>query len=270
MSSFHRLLVTAGLLAAVAWGAGCAGPRGAADVRPELPANFPHHTLEQIQGQLRPPSVDTLKAFRARASVAIRSGDRNVNASADVRHRRGDTLYMTISPGLGIEAARVLVTPDSFFVYDRINKQLTYGSIAYASAFLPVPIEGDEAFLTLLGLAPPDTGVGWILEADSSYYLLHSPDDTRLAVIDPTIWRVVRYEQRTPEGDLVEDRRYSEYDRIEGVFLPRRIIVRRPQEQTNAILYYRDLDLDPGGLSFPFRVQDDVERILVDERQFTK
>jgi len=197
----------------------------------------------------------------------VRAGGRSVSASADVRHARGDSLYMTVSPGMGIEAARVLVTADSFYVYDRINQELTYGSLAYATQFLPVPLQPEDAFLILLGLAPPDADTDWTLEAASSQYLLRSVEGDQLAVVDPSIWRIVRYEQRTPTGDLIEERRYSEFSRMDGLFLPRRIIVRRPQDQANAILYYRDLTLNPNPLTFPFRVKDGVKRILVGEEQ---
>jgi hypothetical protein len=174
---------------------------------------------------------------------------------------------MSVSPGMGIEAARVLVTQDSFYVYDRIHQELTYGSLAYATEFLPVPVQPEDAFLILLGLAPPDPDVAWTLEADNSQYLLRSTDGNRLIVVDPSIWRVVRYEQRTPEGDLIEQRQYSEFAEMDGLFLPRRLIVRRPFDEANAIVYYRDLTLNPVPLTFPFRVKDDVKRTLVDQQR---
>lgn len=269
MSVFRPVLVPIAVLALSLVAMGCAGARGVTEARPELPGSFPNHTLAQIQAQLRPPSADTLRSFRAKASLAVRARGRSVNASADLRHARGDSLYMTVSPGMGIEAARVLVTPDSFYVYDRINQELTYGSLAYATQFLPVPLAPEDAFLILLGLNPPDATTGWTLEADSSHYLLRSVEGDRLAVVDPSIWRIVRYEQRTPEGDLIEQRQYSAFAEMDGLFLPRRIIVRRPQDAANAIIYYRDFTLNPEPLSFPFRVKDGVKRILVDRAEPT-
>lgn len=44
-------------------------------------------------------------------------------------------------------------------------------------------------------------------------------------------------------------------------------MIRRPQEETSATLYYRDLDLNPGALSFPDRIGEGAERVLVTESQ---
>lgn len=230
---------------------------------PGLPEAYPNHTIEQVEAYLRPPAADTLLTFRAKASLALRTPDQSATVTADLRQRRGDSLYMSVSPGLGIEAARLLVTPDSFFVYDRIKKRLTYGALADAEESLPALLAGDDAFLMLLGLAPPEASVVWEMTADSSYYILSDPERDRYYVINPTVWRVARYVERDSDGDLVEERIFDEYDLFDGIYLPRRVMLRRPQDDTRATLYYRDLDLNPDAVSFPFRVGDDVDRVPV-------
>lgn len=256
-----RLLCTIGLTVLVL--AGCASTRPKApQLDTTLPEAFPYHTLEQIEQQLILTS-DTLHAFTGKANLSIQSPSRSGRFSADLRARRGDSLFLSISPGLGIEAARALVTPDSVFLYDRLQNQVTYGSLDEAAGLLALPIEGDDVFRNLLGLVVPDPAVDWRLEADTAFYYLRDPTGTRTYTADPSIWRIVRYEQRTPAGELVEERVFSDFDRFEGVYLPRRVLFRRPPEKSTASLYYRSLELNPEALSFALRTSGSTRRVPV-------
>lgn len=262
----RRLLSHTGwLLAGVILLAGCSGPRAATAPRPDLPGAFPNHSLAQILQAVQ-PQPDTLSAFTAKASLSIRSPQQDGNVNADVASRRGDSLSMRVSvPGLGIEAARMLVTPDSFFVYDRIKKKVMYGSVAYANQVLPVPVSGDDAFLSMLGLPAPDADVAWTVEVQDEFYHLSAPAQGLSYLIDPARWRVVRFEARTPDGEVLEQRVYSEFDLFGGLYLPRRIFFSRPQDDTRVSLYYRDLTLNPDDLSISWSVSDSADRVLIDE-----
>lgn len=251
------------------WGAGCSGSRPVVDNRPDLPDAFPTHTLAQIQQQIRLAGADTLVSLQGKANLSIRTPELKGSVTARMEHRRNDSLYMSLTATLGIEAARMLVTPDSFFVYDRINKKLNYGSMVYASTFLPPLLTGDDVFLNLLGLLLPDPDIAWQLDADTAYYHLRDAAGRRHFVIDPTVWRVVRYEERTAQGELIESHNFAEYDLFDGVFVPRRIILQRPLDDTSISMYYRELTLNPPTLSMTLRVGDSVEWVLIDENTNT-
>lgn len=255
-SSLRYALAITALLVTVA---GCAPSRRLAERPTELPDRFPRHSLEEIDQLIR-VDTDTLTAFRGKASLALRSPQQSGQFSADIRSRRDDSLYLSISPGLGIEAARALVTPDSFFLYNRIENEVTYGSIDRAAEFLPAPLASGDLFRNLLGLSVPEVGPGWQLEATEDRYLLRDPSGLQTYVIDPALWRIVRYEARTPDGVLVEERTYSDFDRFDGVFLPRQIVFERPAEEILASIYYRDLALNPREMSFPFRTSPAARR----------
>lgn len=253
MTRAFLLLLCTSLLAV----AGCATSRTANEARPGLPAGFPNHSAPEIQRHLL-QGTDSLQAFKGKANLTVNSPDQRGTFSAQINHRRGDSLYMTLSPGLGIEAVRMLVTPDSFYVYNRIEKQLTYGSIRDAEAVLPAALTVDDLFANLTGTLAPSPNREWTVEADTSYY--HLTSGLQSYVVDPTTWRVVRYVKRSPSGEIVEERRFSEFDRFGSLYLPRRIIFRRPAEDTNAVLYYRDLTLNPRRLQFDLRVSSSAER----------
>ncbi len=242
--------------------AACASPRPAADVRTDMPAEFPEHSAEQI-GTLLPSPSDTVQSIRLRAGMNIRSPEQNGSFSASLNYRRADSLYMTISPGLGIEAGRVLVTPDSVFIYNRIDRSLAYGSIDDADAVVPIPVDSAAVLPNLLGMLTLDRGKSWNVTADEERYRLDSADGTERYYVDPTLRRVVRYEKRDGNGTLIEDRTFSDFQRMGGVVVPQRILFRRPQERTTATLNLRELEVNATDLSFALRVRDTAQRIPI-------
>lgn len=238
---------------------GCRSARPA--IERELPSNFPSHSAGEILLNLRTAYPDTLHSFRGKASLAVRTPEQSGSFSADLHDRIGDSLYVSISPGLGIEAARALVTPDSFFFYDRIKNRLIYGSLDEAEGFLPQPFATEDLFQNLLGLVAPPIDVSFHVEADEAYYYLTDTSGTLTYAIDPAFWRVVRRTEYHEDGTLLEERIFSDFDTIDGIILPRRVRFSRPVEETRASIYYRSLTLNPNDLSFEFRVRDSAERI---------
>ncbi len=237
---------------------GCArGPRLAE--RPELPDRFPYHSAEQIRYQLR-LSLDTLRAFTGRASLQLHTPEGTDNLSATIAARRNDTLLIRLSPGWGIEAARLLITPDSVLLHDRLHHRLYFGvRTELAVRQLPLLTEHDP-FLSLLGALYPPPG-RWLVTADSAYYYLHDPDGLFRYVVDPARWRVVRYERYDLSGTLVESYRFEAFDRFGQVLLPRRLLLERPAVGMTMRLYYRTLELNPPTLQFSWNPDPRTRRV---------
>ena len=241
---------------------GCRTARVALDR--DLPDAFPPHTPGQILALLN-GTHEPILAFRARASVAIRNEGDGMQFSAEMNARKGDSLYVAMSPALGIEAARALVTPDSFFFYDRIKNRLMYGGIDDASAILPQPFASANLFENLLGLLDPPADTFWEVSSDTAYYYLHDRTGMRTYAVDPAFWRVVRLEKRSRSGDLLEVQQFSEFDEFGDTVLPRRLVFERPLDGQRASIYYRDLTLNPDRLNFKMPVRDSAERVPVAE-----
>ena len=241
---------------------GCASPKPT--VERDVPEGFPHHPAEQILLNVR-GQQDLLASFRAKASISVRTADNGGQFSAEMHARKDDSLYVSISPGLGIEAARALVTPDSFYFYDRIKNRLIYGSLDEAGGFLPQPFTSENLFENILGLAAPSADTEWEISSDSSYYILTSDEGLRRYVVDPAFWRVVLYEEFNPQGTLVEQRRYSEFSEFDEKILPRRVEFERPLDDQRASIYYRDITVEPDRLTFALRPRDSTEHVRAGE-----
>ncbi|QXD14724.1 DUF4292 domain-containing protein [Rhodocaloribacter litoris] len=247
------------LLTTLLLGAGCAGTR---PPHAPLPGTFPNHTAAQILANLR-LSPDTLVAFRATASISVRTPAQGGSFTAEMQHRRDDSLLLRIRGTFGIEAGQALLTPDSFFVYDRLNNQLLYGPVDRAGDFLPAPVTTGDRFAALLGLLVPDPDISWQVRADERYYYLSEPEGRIAYVVDPAVWRVIRHEVRSASGTILEDRVYAEFERFGALYMPRRIVYRRPPDDVFAALYYRTLTLNPPLQPFTLKVDASARRIPV-------
>lgn len=241
---------------------GCAGS-APTSAPADLPANFPNHSAAQIRSAIV-QGRDTLERFSGTARVRVRTPQQDRSFNADLRQRRADSLLMRVSL-FGIEGGRLLLTRDSVFFYDTRKQTLRAGPLPDARQLLPIPLTPGRVFENLLGLLAPQSSVRWTVRADSAHYHLTGPNDRRHLTVDPARWRVVRYARTTPEGTLVEERIFSGFQSVSGVLIPHQVVFRRPGDDLMARIRYRQLSLNPEGLSFDLGAPPEVPR-----RTFTR
>lgn len=248
------------LLTSVVGLTGCSGSKTTADA-PGLPEAFPNHSAQQIRSLIR-AQTDTLAGFRANARMTVRSPRQSGSFNAEIRQARADSLWMRMSR-FGFEGARLLITRDSFFVHNRLENQMMVGSVDEAEQFLAAPVTSEDAFVNMLGLISPDPTIDWTVNADSLRYYLRSPSGQQTYAIDPMNWRVTRYARVDGNGDVIEERLFGEFETIDGVVLPTRVVFRNRPEDALVMLAYENLALNPESLSFDFRVPPSVPRVFL-------
>ena len=254
----HYVLVATGAIY------GCAS--SASPMVGSLPVEFPHHTAPQIIHRLAAPG-DSLTAFHAQTTITVRGPEQGGTFQASIHERRGDSLHASVSLGIGLAGAQVLATPDSFFLYDLLRKRVQVGPLSAVKAYVPHLWPRDDWLENLLGLMSPAEDVPWTVETDESqsHYYLRDPSNRTLFVINPSLWRVVRYEETDEADRLVERRVFSEFESFDGMVLPSRLMFQRPGESTRASVHYRSLTPNPGESSFSFDVPKDFKRIPIGE-----
>ena len=228
----------------------------------EMPSAFPNHTHADIRQAVQ-GRTDTLTAFEGDVRMDLSSPMRDGRFRATLRQRRTDSLWMSVRGPLGINAARMLVTSDSFYVHNRIDNELAVGPVATAQRMLPVPVSSELLFQNLLGLLVPPIGPNWSVRADSALYHVEDASERYSYTVDPSIWRVVRYVERASDGTVVDERVFADHTQVAGVLLPTRVVLRRPQDDVRALMTYRSITLAPQPLSFPLDVPDDVQRVAI-------
>lgn len=99
--------------------------------------------------QTSKPRFQTLSA---RASLAILSNKSDFTMKAQFRIVKDSAIWISLSPLLGIEAVRILLTPDSVKFMDRINNTYFVGKYSFFSEFYQIDFDYDILESILLGV----------------------------------------------------------------------------------------------------------------------
>ena len=178
---------------------------------------------------------------------------------AEIVHRRADSLLMIFrAPVFGFEAARVLVTQDSLFMYDRIAKHIFVADTTHP-VFLRI-LRVQNAMEYLLGYMRPTNPHGLKLLSSPNGIILEDSLMNRSYTIDPTYWRIVHLAQRDHLGSLVEAYYYNDFFQVGDAYFPRQVIYRNLPDETNVILSYNRILVDPPLNPLGFHLPSDVQR----------
>lgn len=91
------------------------------------------------------------KYLSTRSKINYQNGDQRIGATASIRIRKDSIIWFSITPGFGIEAARGLVTRDSVFLVNKLQKEYHAYSFAALSSKLNVAVDFDVLQASLLG-----------------------------------------------------------------------------------------------------------------------
>lgn len=253
-------------LAAALLGAGCShGPLVTNAPEAATPSGYPNHTVGEILAAIE-ASVAPVESVAADGDLSVRCGGESQGASFSLRARLADSLTVVVRGPLGIEGGRGLVTPDSFFAADRINRQLLLGPVEAADRYVPGAGSSERVARAVLGLLVPEADVAWTLSAEDARYRLVGalPEGvgTREYTVDPGLWRVVRVREFGADGRQAGTQTAEAFDTVDGVVLPRR--VRLEAEGTAVEVEHRRLVVNPPDLRLRFARPTDYEVVEIE------
>lgn len=231
MSATRALVVLTGMLVAI----GCSNARRLANGKP-LKNQGPNAILTQYEATAM--QWDWL-AMKVDAEVT--STDRDGSFSATIRMARDSVIWVSISPALGVEVARLKLTPDSVFLISKVpNNKFHYaGDYSAIATWLNTPIGFSDLQDVLIGRPmglDPDNDK-FISRIDGREYVLISkykrrtkrvvglddkeisPDDSLSIALNPRAYERLR--ERTDEDDLLIKRHWFDglsFDPVRDVF----------------------------------------------------
>ncbi len=100
-------------------------------------AKMVHETIQRIRGN----RID-FQTFSAKVHVDYSdSRDKKYDFNTFLRIRKDSVIWVSIIAALGIEAFRVMITPDSIRILDKLNKTIEYKSMDYMQEVTKLPID---------------------------------------------------------------------------------------------------------------------------------
>jgi hypothetical protein len=97
--------------------------------------------------------------FQGKAKIDYDDGTNQFSSPMTIRIRKDSVIWISVNPALGIEVVRALITQDSIFVIDKINKHYYALGINYVKEKFGVDVTFHMIQATLVGnlLQPIDT-----------------------------------------------------------------------------------------------------------------
>lgn len=200
-------------------------------------------------------------------------GDKT-SANVNLRVRRDSAVWLSASL-LGIEGVRVLLTPDSVHVLNRLEKTYFVGSYAYLSRLLNVPVTFRQAQSLLLGdYLPAPSGVTPTVApaAENGRQRVSYPApgeagltiEQMLSVASGRLQQLKVSDAASANRSLTVD--YSDFRPLEGSDLPfaYNTFVQARQAGgavSTAAINYNKVDADRERLHFPFNVPRGYRRV---------
>ncbi len=217
--------------------------------------------------------------MNAKASITVLRNNENIDFNVVMRIRNDSVIWLSISPGLGIEAVRVLIRKDSVKVLDKINKRYWVSDFKYLNKLFEIPVTFDMLLSVIEGnyFSYQDETKPRSAYVDNQYYLLsnlvrkkklRSEEDVDLTKkyiqdvwISPDNYRIAASLTQDRRAHVSCDIRYSDFRMVETRLFPfhSNIVLKADKPFKIAVEYSKVAVNKP--LEFPFNIPDNYEKM---------
>ncbi len=196
----------------------------------------------------------------AKAKVQSKSTNQDYNLTLNIRMHRNDRIWISINAIGSIEVARLLLTKDSVFIIDRINKQYIAKDYALLSSMLKTDIDFFSLQSLLLGnsISKYNMNSSTLSQNDVAYSFVKQKENEKVELgIRKQDSKLIYflYELSTGLEPSKFEVNYGEFKLIDGQNFPYLIKVNAVTEKeslTINIVYVKADKVDK--LDFPFNV----------------
>ena len=223
---------------------------------------------ENIPNNITARNLD-FESFSARGRMQLEEEDGSkVASNLSLRILKDSIIWASIVPALGIEVARLRITPDSVHLVNRLNKTYFAGDYTLLREKFKVEVTFDMVQAILLGNYMPGTPGEEKVMAEPPLQRIRREHASLLIdqFLDLTDFKLKKLSIKDQQTNNVLDVHYSGFEDVEGHSFPRsaRIVVQQPNGSSSkgaiADLEYSRVSLNEAGLTFPFSIPEAYSR----------
>ena len=245
--------------------------------------------IEQLQR-----SKSNYDWLSAKLSTTAEINDRKYSVTIKLRIRKDSAIWMSVSPALGIEMARVFITKDSLRFINRLNSTYFSGSFNYLNRLIQTDINFEILQSLLIGnsfsfLSDDNIKTGkddkFRSSIDGDHYLLSTLRKRKLRKtidgkksltipvqriwLDPESFKVSKLEINDPsltkdpygQASKALEVSYGEFKKVDGQVFPYKINFNMKAEQPIRVsLNYSKISINKPQ-KFPFTIPEKYEQI---------
>ncbi|REE05988.1 DUF4292 domain-containing protein [Marinoscillum furvescens] len=201
----------------------------------------------------------------AKAKIDFESEKNSLSGSANIRIQRDSVIWMSLSPGLGIEVARVLITTDSVAVIDKVNKQYMQYHFADLSEKFDFELNYQLVQSAILGnlIYPYDKERVVRSPQAYTYRQQHGPFAFENFIGAKTM-KLEKVQVRDTVSNNSFSVNYSDFQLVEEEVFPYQIMAKlttsKEKGNTEVQIAYKQTSIEKKPLKFPFNVPQRYER----------
>ena len=210
------------------------------------------------------------------SKIRYRNDGDNVSATANIRVKKDSIIWISVTPGFGIEAARGLITRDSVSFINRLDKEYSTYSFKELSNKFNFDISYDLLQAVLVGDMPRPRTADDQVEKQTNHFLVRQQEGpltidsfvdarlmkvNRVAVVDET-----KRDNQNRRAKNTLNLQYEEFKRINDQLLPFKNAVsldyrsQGKKRRTQIDIQHKKADIVDEVLRFPFSIPDSYAR----------
>src|SRR5690554_5290997 len=152
-------------------------------------------STEYLIQQVKKNEVN-FNSISTKADFKVITKDKTQSFKANIRIQKDSAIWISITPLLGIEVARVLITQDSVKVINRLTKEYFIGDFSYLHKRFNIDLEYEVIQAILVGNSIPfETGEGTRFTKDKSDYYLGNMKKRKARKVDDNPQKVERRDE---------------------------------------------------------------------------
>lgn len=202
----------------------------------------------------------------AKAKVDFESPKNTISGTANFRIRKDSIIWMSLSPGLGIEAARILITKDSVFFLNKIDKEYSLMSFEALSKKFEFDVTFEIIQSVLLGNQIYPYERERVIRNSEMY--AYSQQHGKFFFENYIGSKTMKLEEIHVEDTVSKNTisvNYGDFQLVEEEVFPFRILANLKHQDkskglTNINVEYKQTEIEKKPLKFPFNVPQKYER----------
>lgn len=129
-------------------------------------------------------ATDSFHYFSAKADIEVISHGITESFTANLRYKAEDTLWISFTGTLGMEGMRMLITKDSTYVINKIEKSSFKFSNTIENTFLPLTLNLEDWKMILFNkMYTIDTSTLIVHQDDNASYTYYCTDYTKILLV---------------------------------------------------------------------------------------
>ncbi len=200
-----------------------------------------------------------------KGNIMVASEGKNLSSGIAIRIEKGKKIWLSLSPILGIEAFRALITPDSIFILDRLNKKAYLKSSAYINQMVGAEVDFGLLESCLVGSFEPLSGFAYESLGDSSLQTLKYQSQAAIYMLNARMFedklKLTNIVVRLIDKEQGLSVKFVDYKQKSDVLHLSELIFDVRSRQNQIInLNYNKFSVEKV-LSFPFFIPEKYERM---------